>query len=513
MTVIRPRKQGKKFHVSKPKGGRKGYRKYFHEQPSKKIVFVEEPDSEGDEESSEELEEELERTSTSDSSDYSSEEEFSGEDEDLEEDYEIYFDGGRDAETGEEVYLVNLSDLEQLASDEDLDLSSEDEMTDLNDELEDAVDVLEADGKVYDLNDDLLRYYDDEDEDDEYESYDEPVDILDIVDLNDQLQAELIAQGTTGESSSSSSLDSELSYSSDEELLNDQLQLENVRQSWLEDCEESSSSNSDSSVSDIDMIPESELGSELSELDETSSSDEDGVTIYEHKFDLPESFQSESESESESDSDETSDEECDDDHCLLTANDSDDELEVIDLSDDLENSKDCELTQIDDNIYKLNLRIPSIVKDELKLDFLKSENKLIIKGKLNINIDSDYESADEQYTESESDSESDLDSEDSESSESSYSDSSYSSSSDDEEIHEDYHSLVKEFKNQEIPFEKHFTFEEPIIFEGIRAKFLKNGELEVIIPSEEAIGAQDSDKVAIEIDSDSEDDSFTEEME
>lgn len=53
-----------------------------------------------------------------------------------------------------------------------------------------------------------------------------------------------------------------------------------------------------------------------------------------------------------------------------------------------------------------------------------------------------------------------------------------------EEIVEDTQDLIKEFKNQEIQFEKGYKFDKIIKFDQIKATFLDNGELELILPNE-----------------------------
>lgn len=569
MPAYRPsnRYNSKNYFTSKPKANRgKQYRKYYHQQPSK-VVYVEEPDSE------------IESESESEVTDYSEEVE--------------------DSDIESEVYEFDLNENEQpeleYYGSSDYDTDDYNDIIDLNDELENAaVDRLDSRGKVYDLNDELVRYYDDSDSDSdsgsdseldseleaELELY-EPEDILDIIDLNDQLQAEALKQITGceyDEANSSSDISSsesnsdddsdidsddsdsetdlDIEYSSDEEDLNDQLQLENVRQVFADDL-----------VSDdeVSVPPESDLESETEYIevesdmdsgsedeqeydicdecnafdDESDSSDDEGITIYRHRFDLPDSYGSDYEDESDYSDDEIPEQ------LMLRANDSDDEIAMIDLSEDLQNSKDCELVDLNDHTYKLNLRFPSIVKDELKIDFIKNKNELVISGRFNFDADSDDEEIEEEIEEqaqeiedeqgenkevdnaeilsssssssdsssstsssSSSSSDSDSDSESSSSSESDDSDSdseSELSSSDSEEVQEDTESLIQDFANHEIRFEKHFQFDKVIKFNEIKAKFLKNGELELIIPNE-------NQENILSIDVESDDESVTDEI-
>lgn len=423
MPAYRPsnRYNSKNYFTSKPKANRgKQYRKYYHQQPSK-VVYVEEPDSE------------IESESESEVTDYSEEVE--------------------DSDIESEVYEFDLNENEQpeleYYGSSDYDTDDYNDIIDLNDELENAaVDRLDSRGKVYDLNDELVRYYDDSDSDSdsgsdseldseleaELELY-EPEDILDIIDLNDQLQAEALKQITGceyDEANSSSDISSsesnsdddsdidsddsdsetdlDIEYSSDEEDLNDQLQLENVRQVFADDL-----------VSDdeVSVPPESDLESETEYIevesdmdsgsedeqeydicdecnafdDESDSSDDEGITIYRHRFDLPDSYGSDYEDESDYSDDEIPEQ------LMLRANDSDDEIAMIDLSEDLQNSKDCELVDLNDHTYKLNLRFPSIVKDELKIDFIKNKNELVISGRFNFDADSDDEEIEEEIEE------------------------------------------------------------------------------------------------------------------
>ncbi|KAF7999669.1 hypothetical protein HF325_005518 [Metschnikowia pulcherrima] len=160
-----------------------------------------------------------------------------------------------------------------------------------------------------------------------------------------------------------------------------------------------------------DIVVDEDISSE--------SSDDEGITIYKHRFDLPDRY--------DSDNDSTDPElEFSDDELLLQANDSDDEFDVIDLSKELKDSKECEVVELDDNTYKLNLRLPSLIKEDLKINFLKNENELVINGK--------------------------------------------------------------------------FVFDKVVKFDEIKASFLENGELELIIPNEgvEIDAAENNVAISIE---------------
>lgn len=599
----------KNYYVTKP-SAKKQYRKYYHQQPSKNMVYVEEP---------------------------ASEEEYSSEEED-EEVYEFNLKDNKkrhqqlESESESESESDSDSDSE---SDSDIEIDSEDEvyLIDLNDELEnEAIEYLAANGKVYDLNDEIVKYYDSESDSSESDSdssnssesdsdsdsdssnsessdseYDmEPQDILDMIDMNDQLQAQALRQisgelssDSESESESESESDSEsdvsesetdtdIEYSSDLAQLKDQLLVENVRQAFEEglvsEDEILLSEDEDEELGSEPEYFELESGDEIYFDDEdiydagnpnnyeyddessSDSSDDEGVTIYRHTFDLPEYNSDEDSTDEELVS---SDEEIYDGEGYLVADDSDDdEIEIIDLSKDLENSKDCELIELDESTYQLNLRFPSLVKEELKIDFLKHENELVIKGKLNFNDvfeeESDFEeSEEEQELEGEvileegSEEDSEEDSEESEeelegevileeADEEDEEDEDYdvdttknddeplewsgfvgqdeddqaevdveSEFEEEEEIKEDAEILIKEFKNHEISFEKHFVFDKIIKFDEIKAKFLKNGELELTIPNENNVVDKNDNLFAISIEQDPSspsDESTTEEI-
>lgn len=505
---FRGKRYGKKNAVAKPsKGERKGkrnYRNYYHQQPSQ-MVYVEEPDSD--------VESESESENSNDDSVY---------------EFDLQGSG---------------SEFEEETSSE---LEDYDDAVDMNDELENnAVEDLRKDGRVHDLNDELLGYYNDEPVVLELGSEDEPQESLYFVD------PESMDEDSQESDSSSSTADFE--YSSDEEKLNEQLRLESVRQAMAEELGSGdelslSSSSSDSSDSEsddgveyleVDSDMESSTNSESGESSSSSSSSDDDedtssssessssedssdsdneVVLYRRKLGLPDAPEELSDSENEMTENESSDSQA-----LLNGGD-EDNVKVIDLSEDLANSTECEVVELDANTYKLNLRLPSIVKESLLIDFLKNRNELIIKGKMNIDTEdsdidddnnneathkgdeSDSSTSSESNSSSSSESESASDSSDSESSSTSYSgdsdsssssdgssesssdasdseDSSSSSDSDlsDMEIIEDTDQFAKD-SNSDIMFEKHFTFDKDIKFKDIDAKFLSNGELELIIP-------------------------------
>ena len=89
-----------------------------------------------------------------------------------------------------------------------------------------------------------------------------------------------------------------------------------------------------------------------------------------------------------------------------------------------------------------------------------------------------------------------------------------SSSDEDEEIQEDAEELAKQYKNEEIHFEKHFQFDKIIKFDEIKARFIGEDELELIIPNENKT-VQDENTVSIAVEPLAEDESSstTEEIE
>jgi hypothetical protein len=68
----------------------------------------------------------------------------------------------------------------------------------------------------------------------------------------------------------------------------------------------------------------------------------------------------------------------------------------------------------------------------------------------------------------------------------------------DEEIEEDAEKLIKDFKNQEISFEKHFQFDKIVKFEEIKAKFVNDDELEIVVPRED-VDVSENNTVSITI--------------
>lgn len=524
-----------------PRFGRgQRYYHYHYPQPSSQQVYVEEPETD-----SESSESEYDGYAQSDSDeevyDFDLQRNDSKEDSEFESDNEGY----------EEVFII---------------ADDTDDFIDMNDALElDAVDAMEADGKVRDVNDDLVRYYD-SDSESESDS-DSELDIMgaqsdsdiesesdyDVSEMDTDEEVILLLDSdlenlsdieSDSESDNESVTDLEVDSSSDEEL-----QLESVRKTFAEKLEPSDEEDSDisteaeydddvffevdsnyTSSDDEDVPVDVDAGDPVyyeyyvSDDSDSDSSDEEGVTIYKHRFDLPDRYDSENDS---------TDEELNysDDEELLRANDSDDEFEIVDLTKDLKDSKDCELVELDDNTYKLNLRLPSIIKEDLKVDFLKNQNELLISGKFDFTADESdsdielaesddeevYQSAEESKSgvdsgsESESsDSESDLSNSSSSSSSESESDDSsspsesesYDSDSEsetEEDIREDAQQLIKDFQKQEIQFEKRFQFDKVIKFDEIKATFLPNGELELIIPNEGVEMDRDNNTVSINI--------------
>ncbi|GEQ69532.1 hypothetical protein JCM33374_g3204 [Metschnikowia sp. JCM 33374] len=521
-------------HNNSSRNGRK-YAKYNYPQPSGE-VFIEEPETESEDGDSES---EYDGLAHSDDDERTYDFDLQSNDE---EDYEsdIYYDSdGLPEGDYEEVFVIP----------EDFD------GVDVNDDLEnDAIDALEAEGEVRDVNDDLLRYYDSDSDLDisSSEEYDSEIDegllLLDSSDSD--------SDSESSSSDSDSDSDSDAASYTDLELDSEE-ELEDLRQALAqvaESADEVSDSESDSDDEDIFIEVDSDFYNSEddddfvvdNEYDESSdSSDDEGLTIYKHRFDLPDRY--------DSDNDSTDPElEMYDDEFLLRANDSDDEYEVIDMTKDLEGSKDCELVELDDTTYKLNLRFPSLAKEDLKINFLKNENELVINGKFNFNIDDsdneedveekkddeekevEAESSDSDFdanapeSESESDSsssesekedetkvaeeleeiDSDYDanapSSESESESSEYESESEAQSTDsesdsDEEIMEDAQEMIKDFQNHEIQFEKRFVFDKIVKFDEIKASFLENGELELIIPNEGVEVDSAKNNVAISI--------------
>lgn len=350
--------------------------------------------------------------------------------------------------------------------------------------------------------------------------------------------------------SDNSSITDEIEFSPDIDQLNDQLKLENVRLYFQDDLDRVNAMSSDEEDDlelDDDEIKYIEAGKYYDSSDE--STDDEGVTIYRHRFDMPEQESDQdstdeelvayNSSDSESDS---SDSECED--C--------DGCQVIDLSEELANSKDFECQEFDDH-YKINIRLPSINQEELNIDFAKNQNELIITGKFDFNVDDvayldedeideiieddeeeiadseeeqeqaeaeeDAEIAEEEIIEKETEEQEEQEEkatekadEDVEIAGSEEEDESYSDSSSedeefsgfvDEEMLEEAENLINDFQNHEITFEKHFTFDKIVKFEEIKAKFINEDELEIIVPRED-IDVDTNNLVKISIDKEDE---------
>lgn len=593
----------KSVHYATPKRGAKAskpqkqqYRKYYHEQPSKRFVYVEEPDSEGDE-SEDVVIEKDEVDGDFVSSEEDSEEDLdSNSDSSSEEEEEIYEFELRPQDIAEE----DSSDVDTKfidASDVESESDENEYYVGLDDRLVSAEDV--GVPEIHDLNDEIVAYYDDEesnssssDSGSESTSDSDPASDSDSNEVSDSDEEVEAVVHLTEEANSSDEEDSEnevIGYIVDTDKLNEKLLLESIRQEFEEELVSPDEYESRDEDSDLGSEPEYiEVDSE-EEDENDESSDEESVTIYKS---LP---CTECDCEDEDDD-------------LQVIKDDDEEFSVVDLSDDVANSQDYQLEELDDGSYKLNVRFPSLVRDELKIEFLKNENELVIKGKLNFNgaeveeeeeddeeendeeedvdvtqltpaefinyaleddddeDDNEYDYADpeevseEEYSgdedslvasardkaraesakrdfilsqieeserrdgyNEESDDDYEIDSEDEEtadfegfyedsdedSEDESESSEEESESSEDEELQEDAEDLINEFKNQEVFFEKHFQFDKVIKFNKIKAKFVGDDELELIIPSKGATVEQDN-SFAITIDSsDDEDESST----
>ncbi|PVH13764.1 uncharacterized protein CXQ87_001882 [Candidozyma duobushaemuli] len=494
------------------------YSGYHYPQPSNSKVYIEEPETEEEEESGSEYdvspEDEVYEFGLDDNSD--------NEYADVVYDDESDFDTESESDGKEEVFII-----------------ANDDVVDINDILaEDALNYMEAEGALRDVNDDLVRYYD---SDSESSDSDLSSEVSEASDDDSEIDVELDSeiedlQKTlyllSGEADDDSVTDLEIDTGDE---------LEDVRQTFADELDSSDEEDVSDLSSDSDDDVFFEVGSDYDSSDDESSdddiavdeylsdsdssdsdsSDDEGITIYRHRFDLPDRY--------DSDNDSTDEELAlyQPEQKYLLANDSDDEFDVIDLTKDLKDSKDCEVLELDDNTYKLNLRLPSLIKEDLKIDFSKAKNELVITGKFSFTgeeseesdveeevseVDKIAEALEAEEPEAKSwswSSSSESDSSDSESSDSdSDSDSSSSSSSSsesesdsDEEVVEDAQDLIKDFQNQEIQFEKHFVFDKIIKADEIQAKFLANGELEMILPNEGVEVNQDTDKIAITIES------------
>lgn len=456
------------------------------------------------------------------------------------------------------------------------------DMIDINDILEEQFyDDLEAEGKVQDVNDDLVRFYDDSESDSEIDTDSDSdsdsdsgiEEIQEIIEFDSDSESEsesdsessdsessddeiLLIKG--GEAESESESDSECGCESDSETdleLDSEEEAEFIRQVFADKLESSDElSTEEEEDDDVFFEVDSDfynsddedivVDSDLSEYnDSDSDSDDEGITIYRHKFDLPDRY--------DSDNDSTDPElDLSEDEMLMAEDLDDEEFEVIDLSKDLKDSKDCEVEELDENTYKLTLRLPSIIKEDLDIKFLKNENELVINGKFNFTgeetdseDDEDFEEDDEEEqgvtaevevaeasSDSESESESDSDSDSSSSSSDSETSSGTSSSEsedtssesedeevaaeieveeadekdaeesdNEEEVVEDAQNLIKDFKNHEIQFEKRYQFDKIIKFDEIKASFLENGELQLIIPNEGESSSRDENTISIAI--------------
>lgn len=643
-------------HRSEPRTSsgrdRRGYRRYYHQQPSR-YAYVEEPDSEIDpteEDEEDEIinneeydevpleyyddeeadfdeadfdEEDFDEEDFDEDIYYDSEEQpleyyeedFSDGNDDTIEDLPIYFynENGADADDVEIAY-VDSDGNEFIIDNEDLEEAILDEA---------ILEELEANGRVHDLNNEIVEYYDENDglsssdsessseSDLEIDSLNDSSDSSDSSDDSDSSESDSSDDGDSSDSSDDSgveSLDSDV-----EQEIKDDLLLELIRREFEEELVSSDELTSEDESSDLGSEPEY---FEVDTEDEENSEDE-GITIYKSLV-LPEDIDDE-DVVFYDDLGEESDEATD--NTKLLANDSDDEFQVVDLTEDLENSLDYKLEEIDANTYKLNVRFPSLVKDELKIDFLKNENELVIRGKLNLNDADIDEEVDEVSENEEEEEDSDADSfveelkekdnnkraklaailaelekeqpeEDSEEDEDfaspneedgedneeeeeeeeeefsgdedtfieqikedlksarasrkerigkiladlkaqeenyneesdndfdanewkgvesegenqSSDDSEESSSDEDEEIQEDEEELAKQYKNQEVHFEKHFQFDKVIKFNKIQARFVGEDELELIIPNENKT-VDDGNCVSIDVEPLQDDDS------
>lgn len=439
-----------------------------------------------------------------------------------------------------------------------------DDIIDINDLLEHQFyDDLEAEGQIHDVNDDLVRFYDSKtDTESESESSDSEVELEVDSDL------ELITGIEPDSSSESNSCDdcncSDSSLSSQEEEealflkaatsdsdsdsiadsytdleLDTEEEAEFLRQA-LADKFESSDEISTAEEEDHDLFFEVNsnfynsddefiVDCNISEYESDSDSDGEGITIYKHQLDLPGCNDSEKDfpdPELKLSS-----------YDRLLAHDSDnEEFKIIDLSKDLKNSRDCDVEELDEKTYKMTLRLPSLVKEDLDIKFLKNENELVISGKFNFTgEESDNEDGQDDETADSCDNEEGISipkvqvvetpsscsnssdsSDEGSNSETSSSSSSLLSSSEsgdfqseisgsedsdnEEEVVEDAESLIKEFKSRQIYFEKRYQFDKLIKFEEVKAFFTDSGELELIIPNEGETSSRDKNTVSITID-------------
>lgn len=364
-----------------------------------------------------------------------------------------------------------------------------------------------------------------------------------MIDLNDELEEQALCQLSVNSrglgSSESSDSDMERGFLP---AKYDRDFLESVRKKFAEKF----ASSHESSSEDSDFGSDIEFSYEESDSDmpadngydaghvrdydsnkSSSSSEGEGVTIYSHSFDLPECLEDESSNEEllanesslneydsegnlcaqNSDNEEftentSSDDEYDSEGNLC-AQDSDNEtFTAIDSSDHMVNLKDCELLEIENDLYKLILRLPSSIKNQTKIDFKRRKNELIVSGKLAYY---QHDDADDEDDPMEGDS--------SDSRESSDNSSDSNDGESDEENFEDTKHQIKKIRNQDMAFEMHFQFEKAVKADEIKASYNWAGELELLIPCEDEKSYKRNSCISIEIQNgDSDDESTTEEI-
>lgn len=351
--------------------GPRRYRKYYHQQPEE-LVYVEEPTDNSESESSS-SEEEQARYEFDLSSNSSSEESESESDDD--------FDSSRDIMIYDDLSDEDDSEDDDFDSSRDImiydDLSEGDvelndsEIDDLDEE--DIMRILEHEGRLVDLNDELVALYDsllesDSTDDDDVEEDEE---LVDFIDLDDPTQVKVLSQFL--EAASDSEFDSlDLDIEVEDQLALRYAQKDDSELLSSDDevvfytVDTSDSESDDDSQSESDSDDDSDSDSDM----DSDSLDGEGVTIYERELPFDE---------------ELGDDNYDSDG-FFVAEDSDDEYRVVDLSKDLEESKDFEVEEHDDH-YKINIRLDSLITEDLRLDFNKAENELIVKGKFDFGIE------------------------------------------------------------------------------------------------------------------------------
>ncbi|RCK55403.1 hypothetical protein Cantr_04147 [Candida viswanathii] len=636
-----------------PPPRRGGYRRYYHQQPSH-YAYVEEPDSDAEPSDEDDADYEVDEDEYDDYEVEGPEEYY----EDVGEP-EVYFEDD-DEETDDELPILFASD--GNIDEDEIELTYVDsdgyEYPIDNEELEEAiVEKMEEEGQIHDLNDEIVAYYGDDvkaifsDSDSDSSSSSDS-----DSDSDSDSSSSSSSSSDSDSSSSDSDSDDEIIYivndqqdSSDEldteeeQELKDKLLLEYIRQEFEDGLVSGDEIDSEDESSELGSEPEYfEVDSE-----DDSNSDEEGITIYK-TITLPEEVNDEDivlydNLDDEDDEDDENYVEGDDkDTKLIAYNSDDDEFLVIDLTEDLENSLDYRLEEVDDSTYKLNVRFPSLVKDALKIDFLKNENELVISGKLNLNdadIDEEVAEGEAEEVEEEENDDDEIDSDDPDASliraikenaaarrervaelladleergeaEDSEDDEDYdqeteedeeeedgdeeeeeeddeedpdtslikeliakkeakservaqllaeleaqegdyneesdeewngveeedddeegssdeqelvegcdcdcdceSSSDEDEEVQEDAEELAKQYKNEEVHFEKHFQFDKIIKFNEIQAKFIGDDELELIIPNEnKTVDEENTFSIIVEPLNEDESSSSTEEI-